>query len=88
MGVPGSILLIQQFDAVVDVPVALQIAQVLLLMPIFRWDSAASEYIDATGEYDLCMDALGTKYHFTSRRTGTNRYAYRYVSVALIGSRR
>ena len=49
-------------------------------MPIFRWDAAQEIYVDATGEYDLCMSENGLLFYFTSRIPGQNTFAYRYVS--------
>jgi hypothetical protein len=82
MGAPDSIIEIQSFDADEDVEVTLQVSQLLLLMPIFKWDG--THWIDATGDFDLCMATDGKTYTFISRRTGTVKYGYRYVPLAYL----
>lgn len=84
--IPSNIIQMQKFEAHDNVPVGLSIAEVLLLMPIFRWTGV--EFIDATGEYDLCMDADGKKYHFIKRTAGSAIFAYRFVSTVFLASRR
>lgn len=82
MGLPESIIEIQKFDAASDVEVTIQISQLLFLMPIFKWDG--THWIDASGDYDLCMSNDGKTYTFISRVPGTVTYGYRFVPLAYL----
>jgi len=82
MAAPESIIEIQSFNASEDQELIIQVSQLLLLMPIFKWDG--THWIDATGDYDLCMSPDGKTYTFISRRSGTVQYGYRYVPLAYL----
>lgn len=74
-----NIIQLQEFDAVPDAAVMIEVSQNILLMPIFKWQN--DHWVDATGEYDLCMEEDGKKYKFINRTATTNKYAYRFVPV-------
>ena len=72
----------QEFSAEPNVPVVFMITEVMLLAPFFRKTGCPGNfhYVDATGEYDLCMDETKTKLLFVSRMTTVQIFAYRFVS--------
>lgn len=76
---PKNIMQVQQFVAEPDAEIYIGLNDVILLMPIFKWDHVNEHYIDATGDYDLCMSEDGLKYKFINRRNETIRFAYRYL---------
>lgn len=78
---------IQQFVAEPDVPVIIGLNDVILLMPIFKWDEVNEHYVDATGDYDFCMSEDGLKYKFINRRDTVIRFAYRYLPGYWIAKR-
>ena len=84
--IPTNIIQMQKFEASDGILVGLSISEVLFLMPIFRWTGV--DFIDATGEYDLCMDQGGKNYHFIKRTPGTATFAYRFISTYFIATRR
>lgn len=82
MGQPESIIELAQFSANQDQEIVIQVSQLVLLMPIFRW--VGDHWQDATGEFDLCMEPDGKTYKFMSRIMGAQRYGYRYVPIAYL----
>lgn len=72
---------LQRFTAAPNQEIFIEISQLFLLMPIFRWDKTENRYVDATGDYDLLMDYEGTQYLFINRTTKTFEFAYRYQAV-------
>jgi len=78
---PVNVNQMTKLTLVKDQQVSIQISQVLLLMPIFRWNEIENLFVDATGDYDLCMSENGLAYYLTSKRPGTTVFAYRYVST-------
>jgi hypothetical protein len=56
-------------------------------MPIFKWDEMDEHYIDATGDYDLCMSQDGIRFKFINRRNITMTFAYRYIPGYWIAKR-
>jgi hypothetical protein len=70
-----------------DVPIYIGMNDVVFLMPIFKWDETDEHYIDATGDYDLCMSEDGLKYKFISRRPAVIKYAYRFIPGYWIAKR-
>jgi len=82
--------IIQQccFTAEPGVPKILHINDVLLLMPIFRLDEDQGIYVDATGEYNLCMALDGLTYKFMMIcRDEPTKYCYRFMSVGWLAKR-
>jgi hypothetical protein len=77
---PTNIIQLTKFTVEEDQAYTMQVSNVLLLMPFFKWDEVQGIWIDATGDYDLCMSENGLKYYFTSRIPGPTTYGYRYVS--------
>lgn len=84
---PKNIIKIQSFTAEPDEPVYIGMNDVIFLMPIFKWDEIDEHYIDATGDYDLCMSEDGIKYKFINRRSTTIRFGYRYIPGYWIAKR-
>jgi hypothetical protein len=84
---PRNIIPIQSFVAEPDVPVYIGMNDVILLMPIFKWDEMDEHYIDATGDYDLCMSEDGIRFKFINRRTNVMTFAYRYIPGYWIAKR-
>lgn len=76
---PKNIMNVQQFTAEPDIPFYIGLNDVILLMPIFKWDYENEHYVDATGDYDLCMSEDGLKYKFINRRSESIRFAYRFI---------
>jgi hypothetical protein len=76
---PRNIVPIQSFVAEPDVDIYINLNDVFLLMPIFKWDEVNSHYIDATGDYDLCMSEDGLKFKFINRRKTVLKFAYRFI---------
>ena len=81
--------IIQQccFTALPGVPKLLHVNDVLFLMPIFRLDEVQCIYVDATGEFDLCMSLDGLTYKFTTCRDVPTKYCYRFMSVGWLAKR-
>jgi hypothetical protein len=84
---PRNITPIQTFVAEPDVPFYIGLNDVILLMPIFKWDEMDEHYIDATGDYDLCMSEDGLKFKFINRRGNTIKFGYRYIPGYWIAKR-
>lgn len=82
MGQPESIIELAAFNANTDQEIKIQVSQLLLLMPFFKWNG--THWQDATGEYDLCMEEDGKTYTFYSRIAGAQKFAYRYVPIAYL----
>lgn len=59
-------------------PVFINATDVYLLMPFFR-KTECGDYVDATGEYDLCMNAEQTKYKFITCADDCTTYMYRFI---------
>lgn len=79
---PKSIIEMTRFQADPDSEYIIQISQLLLLYPFFRWTDG--HFIDATGDFDLCMSEDGTRYTFINRRPTTEIFAYRYIPAERI----
>lgn len=87
-GDPKNIIPIQQItDAAPGVEVYIGINDAILLMPIFKWDAVHEHWIDATGDYDLCMSADGLKFKFINRRAEVLTFGYRYLPGYWIAKR-
>lgn len=86
MGLPlENIIQMQEFTACPDEPFIIGVSQVIFLMPIFKLQ--CEHWVDATGDYDLCMSLDGLKYEFTNRLSTTEKFAYRYISVFYLSNR-
>ena len=83
--IPSNIIRIQSFVAQPDTELEIGISEIIFLMPIFRL--CDDRWIDATGDYDLCMSMDGTKYTFVSRRPLEETYGYRFFSVNWLANR-
>lgn len=70
---------LQSFQAATDQEIVIGVKDVFLSMPIFRW--TGTDWVDATGDYDLCMSRDQTSYTFINRRATTETFAYRYLSL-------
>lgn len=86
-GKPSNIIKVQRFVAEVDNPVYFSLDEVVFLMPIFRWDETDQHFVDATGDYDLCMSEDGLKYKFINRRDETITFAYRFIPAYWLAKR-
>jgi len=84
---PRNIVPIQSFVAEPEIPIYIGMNDVILLMPIFKWDEMDEHYIDATGDYDLCMSQDGIRFKFINRRNITMTFAYRYIPGYWIAKR-
>lgn len=73
------LLKLQDFEADTDVPYIIQVGDILLTAPFFRWDG--THWIDATGDHDLCLSPDGMYLEFINRRPSKERFAYRYTSI-------
>lgn len=85
---PNNIINLQVLEALPDVPVIISANQVIILMPIFRFCEGSTQYVDATGDYDLCMSLDGLYYQLTNRTTSLCKFAYRWVPPTIIQSLR
>lgn len=80
MGAATEIILqMQEFVAEPDVPFIIQVSDSLLSAPFFRWDG--THWVDATGDFDLCLSADQKYLEFINRRLSSEKFAYRYLSV-------
>lgn len=72
----------QEIIAKPNIPYVIQVTEVMVLMPFFRKTGCPGNYhyVDATGEFDLCLDETKTKYLFTNRLSTEEVFAYRFVS--------
>lgn len=77
---------LQEFEAATDQSFVILMSEVILLMPIFRWNG--DEWVDCTGDYDLCMSPNGKTMTFISRREGTHKFAYRFISPYWFATRK
>lgn len=77
-------LRMQEFEAAADEPILIGVVDTILSYPFFRW--SGTEWVDATGDFDLQM-VEPTKLRFTNRRSCGTRFAYRYFSVAWLAKR-
>lgn len=84
---PSSAMQVHEFSAAPGVEISLSIAEVVLLMPFFRKNEAGN-WIDATGDYDLCLSSDQKKYTFVNRREAAAVFSYRYFSIYWLGTRR
>lgn len=80
-----NIVRIQDFDASPDEQIIIGSSQVIFLMPIFR--RVGDHWVDATGDFDLCMSDDGLKYAFTSRLADRQKFAYRWISPYWLANR-
>ena len=78
MGAVKPFIAVQKFTAQPDVPVYFSVNEVMILMPFFRKRSCG--WIDATGEYDLCLDEKMEKMMFINRTGSVEEFSYRFVS--------
>ena len=79
------LLQLQVFNVDPDVPFIIQVGDVLLSAPFFRWDG--THWVDATGDFDLCLSADQTYLEFHNRTGAPNQFAYRYVSLSWLSAR-
>jgi len=70
----------QQFEVDPDVPYFISANEVIVLMPIFRW-APCGKWIDAMGDYDLCMTPDFSQYEFINRRMQREKFAFRFTST-------
>ena len=80
-----NIVKVQKFEAQPDQEVEIGLSDTILLMPI--WRLCGDRYIDATGDYDLCMSLDGLKMTFISRRPLPEVFAYRFFPANWLASR-
>lgn len=73
------VISVQRFTALPDVPVYFSVNEVMILMPFFRKRSCG--WVDATGEYDLCLDEDMGKMMFVNRTGQIDDFSYRFVST-------
>jgi hypothetical protein len=76
-GVPN--IAVQSFTAQPDVPVYFNVNEIMILLPFFRKRDCG--WIDATGEYDFCLDDSMQKLMFINRTGYTQDFCYRFVST-------
>jgi hypothetical protein len=78
-----NLIAVLEFRADPDVRIDMENSQIVFLPPVFRkiHRNGGDEFIDATGEYDLCMSTDGRFFHFYNRLPTTEIFAYRYFSI-------
>lgn len=82
-----NIMRLQEFEADPEESFIIQIQQQLLIMPIFRWVPTSDHWVDATGDFDLCMMKDQITYEFINKRSTREKYAYRYLAVFYLSNR-
>lgn len=76
---PENIVRIQPFVAAPDVEIIIGTSETILLMPVLK--RLCDKWVDATGDFDLCMSDDGLKYTFINRLGTTETFAYRFLSA-------
>jgi hypothetical protein len=84
-----NLIAVLDFCAQPDVRFEMENSQIVFLPPIFRKKSSASgdEYIDATGECDLCMSLDGRYFHFYNRLDQEHIFAFRYIPLSYLANK-
>lgn len=83
--IPTNIIRLQEFSSNPDEIILIEITQIVLIMPIFR--KCDDKWVDATGDYDLCMSFDGSRYEFISRRQQNEIWGYRFYSTNWLAER-
>ena len=83
---PQNIIGLQEFEAEPDVAFFIKVTEIVFLMPI--WRKCGDRYVDATGDYDLCLSANQENYEFINRRADSTIFAYRFYSTNWLATRK
>lgn len=75
---PTNIIRSAPFVAAEGVDIFIGANDVVMLMPIFK-KSACGYWVDATGDYDLCMSEDQLHYRFVSQIPGSTTFMYRFM---------
>ena len=78
---------VQRFSAEPNDPVYIGVGDIIPLMPFFKWDDVDQHYVDATGDYDLCMSEDGFRYKFINRRREAITFAFRFIQSNSLSKR-
>jgi hypothetical protein len=76
--VPSNITRGCVFIACPNKPVFISATDIHMLMPIFR-KTECGDYVDAMGEYNLCMNEEQTHYKFVSCLEQCETFMYRFI---------